>query len=594
MSIVPSAFQEAIYHEYGHGSSNLFVNAGPGSAKTTTSVNATIYIPKGRSIGFFCFNKEIANVLKGKVTGGAVASTIHAHGYGALAKYARMHGIRFGSPDDWKYVNIAKQALESAGIEKKLIQKMSFELKKLTELALNTRTEYGQMAPPSAIEAMADKYNISTSDTILYSLVGPCVKAGIELWLKSGSYSFVDMVTLPVILDMEVKKYDEIIVDEGQDLNDSQLTLMFYSLSTGGRISMVADPFQSIMGFTGAMPDATDEYLRRSKAKTLPLSVCYRCPPNILSIPKHVCPTLTAFKTENGIIAAISQEDSFKMLRKGDFVLCRLCAPLVKQCLGLISRGISALIKGQDIGRDLIEFCEKAEQHRDEMDTAWSGFPNALRAESARILEKMTKERREVKMANMEDKVEALVSLYDFFSVTDINQFTAKIAALFVDKTFSATIVLCTVHKSKGLEAERIFILDGDEGRDYWPLRRKGQAAWELDQERNLIYVGSSRPKAEIYLITVPSKFDARLSFFLDGYYARMSAAQSEKKVRQPKTTAPQTSEPTVVNTDIIIEKRKEHLAKWKQRRHLVTEEDRAALLKPVTKYKQSLLEDND
>lgn len=572
--MTPSPFQQALYDEFATGASNLFVDAGPGSGKTTTLIEAAKYIPKGKSVAFFCFNKHIAQELQRRLPSSATAFTIHAHGRQSLLAYSQSKGRRLMEPDKWKYVNIAEQALEAFPMEYKIKMKMKFELKNLVLLALNTRTEYGQGAPTETIEMMALKYNISVSDTLLYSLVAPCVKAGIDMWKMAGSYDFIDMTTLPVILDMSINKYDEVLIDEGQDLNDAQLTLMFRSVTEKGRISLVADRLQSIMGFAGAMPDAVDQFVARAHAKAMPLSVCYRCPPNHVAIVQHVSPNLKPFKTEPGIIQFITSQESFSMLQKGDFVICRLCAPLVKHCLALVSKGISALIKGEDIGKELIRFAESAQDHRELLDHQWTGFPNALTAESQRLLVKMTAEKREMSMEFLQDKVNALIALYDHFSVTDFKEYCDRIKRLFVDQTYSATIVLCTIHKSKGLEANRIFIIDGDEKRDFWPLARKGALDWELEQERNIIYVGVTRAKQALYFINVKDKHEARLSYFVDGRYARLGSSYGKKTREQTKkTTVPKPSEPVVIDTKVILEKKEERMAKYKAKKEHQLEE---------------------
>ena len=56
---------------------------------------------------------------------------------------------------------------------------------------------------------------------------------------------------------------------------------------------------------------------------------------------------------------------------------------------------------------------------------------------------------------------------------------------------------LSTIHGAKGLEAERVFILD----HDLLPLQRRGQREWEARQENNLAYVALTRTKHTLFLV---------------------------------------------------------------------------------------------
>ena len=56
--------------------------------------------------------------------------------------------------------------------------------------------------------------------------------------------------------------------------------------------------------------------------------------------------------------------------------------------------------------------------------------------------------------------------------------------------------MLSSIHKSKGLEADRVFIL-GDE---LMPLK-KAELNWEKEQEENLMYVAYTRAKSELIFI---------------------------------------------------------------------------------------------
>jgi DNA helicase II / ATP-dependent DNA helicase PcrA len=61
----------------------------------------------------------------------------------------------------------------------------------------------------------------------------------------------------------------------------------------------------------------------------------------------------------------------------------------------------------------------------------------------------------------------------------------------------SGSISLCTVHRAKGLEAERVYILEPDD----MPMSWRHQQDWEYQQELNILYVALTRSKSELYLM---------------------------------------------------------------------------------------------
>ena len=61
-----------------------------------------------------------------------------------------------------------------------------------------------------------------------------------------------------------------------------------------------------------------------------------------------------------------------------------------------------------------------------------------------------------------------------------------------------SSVVLSTVHRAKGLEERRVFVLRPDQ----LPLRWQNQQKWELEQEYNLKYVSTTRAKEALFFVT--------------------------------------------------------------------------------------------
>jgi superfamily I DNA/RNA helicase len=73
---------------------------------------------------------------------------------------------------------------------------------------------------------------------------------------------------------------------------------------------------------------------------------------------------------------------------------------------------------------------------------------------------------------------------------------------LFSDDNNTNAYVFSTVHKAKGLESEVVYILNPE----LFPLRRKNQSAWELEQELNIKYVAYTRSKNKLIEVNIPKK----------------------------------------------------------------------------------------
>jgi superfamily I DNA/RNA helicase len=87
----------------------------------------------------------------------------------------------------------------------------------------------------------------------------------------------------------------------------------------------------------------------------------------------------------------------------------------------------------------------------------------------------------------------------------ELNPATVKKLEELIDNLFSdydpatesKVLTFSTVHKSKGLEWPTVFLL----GRNLWMPSPMAEQPWELEQEKNLIYVAITR--AMLHLVEV-------------------------------------------------------------------------------------------
>ena len=93
------------------------------------------------------------------------------------------------------------------------------------------------------------------------------------------------------------------------------------------------------------------------------------------------------------------------------------------------------------------------------------------------------------------NKVACLEICYVMFNPRTLDSFCRDIKDLFSDD--KSPITLCTVHRAKGLENPRVFIIHPDK----LPLRRKNQTPDQISQEMNLKYVAITRAQEELYFV---------------------------------------------------------------------------------------------
>lgn len=97
-------------------------------------------------------------------------------------------------------------------------------------------------------------------------------------------------------------------------------------------------------------------------------------------------------------------------------------------------------------------------------------------------------DRAEGRLAAMHDKCDCLLEfLHNSSSVAEARQ---RIETIFADDLPGNAVVLGTVHRTKGLESERVFVLAPD--LIPHPMAKK---PWERDQEKNLAWVAATRAK---------------------------------------------------------------------------------------------------
>lgn len=540
MDFTPSDYQAAVFHWIEKGRGNAIINAVAGSGKTTTLVEAAKRIPEGDAI-FVAFNKIIVSELSGRLPSSMQCSTIHRLGLLSLYKfYGRKSNV-----DEDKYSKIVspfaahihehldmeyrkKKVVYDAFIAKekkgsKLTQSSGWDrysnltvgdlvqevtepfapphtaiiAQQLKELIRFVRLRLVNGNSPDEILHLINHFglDIEVDMKYVYDVVPKILSEGIEWANESGVIDFDDMVWLPYIFNLQPLKFGWVLVDEAQDLNPAQLNFVLKMVKTGGRMLFVGDPKQAIYGFAGADPDSFYTIQECVNAKEFPLSICYRCPKSVVELAKAIVPAIETFpNAKAGIVEEVSEKSIEKRLQKSDFIICRFTAPLISLCIELIGKRIPAKVLGRDIGRQLNEIIKAVTYLKG---YSYQQFPTYLKKyKSIRESKLRAYNNAEERIRSLDDRIRGIEKcFYSFKNCRDANMLCKEIDNLFADSL--STITLSTIHKAKGREFERVFILDYDE----MPLEFEGQQDWQFEQETNLQYVAITRAKKELYLV---------------------------------------------------------------------------------------------
>jgi hypothetical protein len=287
-------------------------------------------------------------------------------------------------------------------------------------------------------------------------------------------------------------------VDECQDLNAMQLAMVMRARADDGRMLFCGDSRQALYGFAGADAASFDTIRTVTRAVDLPLSVNYRCPTSHLALVRDIVPWIEDGPNAiPGEVMHESPENLMKITQPRDLVLCRMTAPLVGACIKMISAQRRARVLGRDIGKDLSGLVDKVSKLNGFRFDQLVAYVNAYREKQVRIL--MQKDEDEQAIENLNDRIEAIITCAESMQARDLNDFKAQMEALFGDDrdgTYEG-VTFSTVHKSKGLEAERVFILMPEK----LPLVWKDQQSWQYVQELNIRYVALTRSKSYLCLL---------------------------------------------------------------------------------------------
>jgi superfamily I DNA/RNA helicase len=502
----PSKYQQAIFDAIAdkNGPQYIVVEAYAGSGKTTTLVKAaTEYVDPSLSVLFCAFNKSIATEIGERVAGrsNVNSSTLHSLGKRALDKHfgtrtqvnTKKHYQLIDAYIDEHHpgpeiVKGRKGERIFLTQEGRLLQEAMIDLYNFARLTMTDPNNR------PALEQMAIHYQIDLDDRAL-NACPILIKRGEDLARENREIDFTDMIYLPVHWDIDMPKFDWVFCDESQDLNKCQLELALKCRKPDtGRMVFVGDRRQAIYGFAGADNKSLQNIIDRTQATTLPLSICYRCATSILDLAREVTPQIEAREgAPVGKVTIIPEDKLPDYAKPDDMIVCRLTAPLISECIAFIKRGVKARVEGRDLGKQLNKIVKSvAQREHFDFDLFLEHLHN-YKMQQVKMLR--DKQADDTAVESMKDRCEAVSVVYEGMQSGNVDQLCNKIDSLFDEKY--PLIKLATVHRCKGLEADRVFIIAPNK----LPLNLGG---WQQEQEWNLRYVAVTRAKYELFIVGGP------------------------------------------------------------------------------------------
>ena len=513
---IPSDYQLAFFNWVINGTGHCILEAVAGSGKTTTLLEAIPFM-SGR-VWLGVFNKKMGDELKAKIAkrpiikdrpfpkSAVFTSTFHAAGFAAVNKV-------YGRPnvDGAKCTKIARSIIERHDA---IDQQRNTDLR----LAMHAATKLVSIAKNRLLTSDSPdgdwQYTMHHYDVIGFDeKVSPSVVMDFAQEILAASrmqrdvIDFDDMIYLPVVENMFVFKHDWVLIDEAQDTNPARRALAKKLLAPNGRLVAIGDPHQAIYGFTGADNDSLDQIRRRYNATTLMLSVTYRCPKIITKHAQNWVSHIEAH--ENAAEGDVTYMDEDEMVHglvnryhdngvydddrptnmSDTALLCRFNKHLVRLCYGFIKAGVPARIEGRAIGEGLVTLAKKWKSRS--LDHLTQKLEDYKERETSKALAKDEPD----KASRIEDQVDSLLVLIDLTEGSSIADLVKTIENMFGDNTkHSGLLTLCSIHKSKGLEWDNVYLL----GREQLQPAPWARQEWQAAQEINLIYVAVTRAQARL------------------------------------------------------------------------------------------------
>jgi DNA helicase II / ATP-dependent DNA helicase PcrA len=320
-------------------------------------------------------------------------------------------------------------------------------------------------------------------------------------------------------------RYRAFTVDEYQDVNLLQQSLLERWLGSRDELCVVGDDYQSIYSFTGA----TAEHLLKAEGQVFRLEENYRSTPEILELANRLVPKL------GGAVKVLRATRA-----SGEAPVLRACEDAEAEVASIV--GNIATYHREGVPYEEIAVLYRINSRSEEFEEALSeaaipyqvrggaflarpaarGMIRALRGSGGRpvvAVAEVSKAQGLVEVVpdgvgeeelTRQGDLARFVRLSEEFGEGTVAEFLADLQSRFGEESAGRGVNLLTYHRAKGLEFAVVFLPRLDEGELPFKLARTAEA---LAEERRLLYVGMTRAKRHLELTWSgqPSRFLAEL-----------------------------------------------------------------------------------
>jgi DNA helicase-2/ATP-dependent DNA helicase PcrA len=487
---------------------HLVLRATAGSGKTTTLTEAAWHLNSGVQGGggravYFAYNKHSVTAVGPHLPPGIRASTLHAYGRRVLCS---VRGPQMELDND-RSLRLAEQVYAAEPVSRRQVRVAARMWDLAREYVLNDSAHDDDLTA-LAVDAEWPEQGSAEPGRMadLRRVLRAFRERSLQDWEAGGLPDFTDFLWLPLELGLGRGTLGTALVDEAQDLTPLRQRFVTHllglelppagevgALAPAGRLIAVGDPEQAIYTYAGADPRGLWRLAERLGAQQLPLSVSFRCPASHVALARNASEFIQpSGAAQPGTVEHVAADSAH--YGRGDVVLCRLNAPLLRLALLLMTRHVSVNIRGRDLATRL----ETAAQEAFALPADEAAVPDriaALYERRARPLQYRADEgdRAAKKALGELNDLCSCLRLLALRAASAGAQATPGTVAGVLRGLYreDADVLLSTVHRAKGLEWERVTLLYPEQ----MPM-----PSGDPEEERCVLFVALTRSKRELRL----------------------------------------------------------------------------------------------
>ena len=471
-ALVPTEEQQAIIDAAKKSDDNLIIIAFAGSAKTTTIKMIAEELSNVQSV-CISFNRNIANEMAATLPSNCKSMTLNGLGHRIWSRHLKNSSLTLEINKVWdilKHINNNRQKYDRlyGNDAKEVIDAVKFG-KISGFMPSNVMT--GKITPlhdETTFFEMLEFEPTSIQKEFILDITEKSFEQAFD-----GLIDFDDQILCPTIVDdVGFTKFPLTYTDESQDFSKLNQR-MIQKLVADRRLISVGDPKQAIYGFRGADTESMYHLAEMFNMKQYKLTTSFRCAKKIVENVHWHAPEMRAPDfAQDGEVVKYEGWNSAD-IPDHSAILCRNNAPLFPIFMNLLSEQRYPELSDKEIinkiARILKDLGSRSKNPEQTSESINKWLDNTLR-----------------KLNENDDPApyHDMASCLKFIT----SQHTTLGEA--IDWTYNlskqqGTIKLSTMHKSKGLEYDTVFILD-----EY--------LLGTTDQDPNLKYVAETRAKLHL------------------------------------------------------------------------------------------------